>query len=55
MVDLPAPDSPTSATEEPLGTLNETLSRAVVRLSYEKLTFSVHFGRVYNQYSLLTL
>ena len=50
MVDLPAPDSPTSATEEPLGTLNETLSRAVVRLSYEKLTFSVDYGQFCNQH-----
>ena len=33
MVDFPAPDSPTRATEEPLGTLKETPSKAVVRPS----------------------
>jgi hypothetical protein len=40
MVDLPAPDSPTRATDDPWGTLNETPPNAVVRPSYEKLTFS---------------
>ena len=39
-VDFPAPDSPTNATEEPFGTLKEIPSRAVVRSSYEKRTFS---------------
>ena len=41
---LPAPDSPTSATAEPFGTLNETPSSAVVRPSYEKLTLSAGIG-----------
>lgn len=40
MVDLPEPDSPTSATEEFLGTLKETPLSAELRPSYEKLTFS---------------
>lgn len=40
MVDFPEPEPPTSATDEPLGTLKETLSKAVTRSSYEKLTLS---------------
>jgi hypothetical protein len=43
MVDFPAPDSPTRATEDPCGTLKETPFNAVARPSYEKLTFSVYF------------
>jgi len=46
MVDFPEPEPPTRATDEPLGTLKETLSKAVMRSSYEKLTLSVwEYGR----------
>ena len=39
-MDFPEPEPPTRATDEPFGTLKETLSKAVKRSSYEKLTLS---------------
>ena len=44
MVDFPDPDSPTSATDDLLGTLKDTPLRAWERPSYENVTFSDTHG-----------